>query len=140
MKGKRMTKYRTLSKNNKYYLPKETYLTVIHYCKQYPEWEAQLNAYTDTVKAVTYDKDRVQTSPTSDATADLAIRRAEISRKKDMIDKTAEEVGGMLCKWLILGVCFDTPYYQLNQRGIPCGKDTYYNLRRKFYYEMSTKI
>lgn len=135
-----MTKYRTLSKNNKYYLPKETFLTVIHYCKQYPEWEAELNACTDTVKAVAYDKDRVQTSLDSDATADLAIRRATISRKKDMVDKTAEEVGGMMYKWLILGVCFDTPYYQLKQRGIPCGKDMYYNLRRKFYYEIAKKV
>lgn len=135
-----MTEYRTLSKQNKYYLPKETFLTVIHYCKQYPEWEAELNALIDTVKAIEYDKDRVQTSFDSDATAELAMRRAEIYRKKEMIDRTAEEVGGILCKWLILGICFDTPYYRLKQRGIPCGKDLYYKLRRKFYFEIAKKV
>ncbi|MBR2255835.1 MAG: hypothetical protein IJ899_00530 [Blautia sp.] len=135
-----MTEHRTLSKQNKYYLPKETFLTVIHYCKQYPEWEAILNTNTDTVKAITYDKDRVQTSFDSDATADLAIRRAEISRKKDMIDQTAKDVGGSMWKWLILGVCFDSPYYRLAQQGIPCGKTYYYQLRRRFYYELAQLI
>lgn len=135
-----MSEHRVLSQKNKYYVPKETFLMVIHYCKQYPTWEAELSAMSDTSKAITYDHDRVQTSNDSDPTADLAMRRAEISRKKDMIDKTAKEVAGSLWKWLILGACHDNPYYHLQHCGIPCGKDMYYNLRRKFYYEMSKRI
>ena len=135
-----MTDHRILSQKNKYYVPKETFLTVVHYCKQYPSWEAELKAMTDTSRAITYDHDRVQSSGNSDPTARLAMRRAEISRKIDMIDETAKEVSGTLWKWLILGVCYDNPYYYLHQHGIPCGKDLYYNLRRKFYYEMSKRI
>ena len=135
-----MSEHRTLSTKNKYYLPKETFLMVIHYCKQYPTWEAELEAMTDTGKAITYDQDRVQTSNDSDPTAGLAIRRAEICRKKEMIDQTAQEVAGDLWKWLVLGVCHDNPYYYLATCGIPCGKDLYYKLRRKFYFEMAKKV
>lgn len=113
---------------------------VVYYCKQYPIWEAELEAMTDTSRAITYDQERVQTSHNSDPTADLALRRAEISRKKEMVDQTAQAVAGNMWHWLILGACHDHPYYYLQQSGIPCGKDMYYNLRRKFLFEMAKKI
>ena len=135
-----MADYRLPSKKSKYYLPKETFLTVVHYCKQYPEWEAELKAIEDPRKAIAYDQDRVQTSNDSDSTSSFAMRRMEISKKKDMVDRVAQSVSGNLWRWLILGVCHDNPYYYLAQQGIPCGKDVYYLLRRKFYFEMAQKI
>lgn len=113
---------------------------VVHYCKQYPTWEAELEALNDTGKGISYDQDRVQTSNNPDPTAELAVRRAEISVKKELIDHTAQEVAGAMWHWLILGVCHGHPYYYLQQAGIPCGKDLYYKLRRMFYYEMAKKI
>lgn len=135
-----MAEHRTLSTKNKYYLPKETFLMVIHYCKQYPTWKAELEAMTDTSRAITYDQDRVQTSNDSDPTSELAMRRAEISRKKELVEQTAKEVAGSMWHWLILGVCHDHPFHYLDHRGIPCGKDLYYKLRQKFYFEMAKKI
>lgn len=135
-----MPQHRTLSEANKYYVPKETFLMLIHYCKQYPAWCDELNAMTDTSKAITYDGDRVQTSCDSDPTSDLAMRRAEISRKKEQIDEVVGLVAGTLDKWLILGVCHDYTYYQLEQLGIPCGRRYYYEMRRRFYWEMSRRI
>ena len=135
-----MSEHRVLSTKNKYYLPKETFLMVIHYCKQYPTWESELEALNGTNMGIAYDKVRVQTSNSYDSTAEIAVRRAEISRKKEVIDKTAQEVAGDLWHWLILGVCHDHPYYYLQHAGIPCGKDLYYKLRRIFYYEMAKKV
>mgnify|MGYP002514274330 CR=1 FL=1 len=58
-----------------------------------------------------------------------------------LVDRIAEEVGGETYgRWIVQGVCFDFPFYVLEQRGIPCGKDLYYQMRRKFYYELSMKI
>jgi len=55
--------------------------------------------------------------------------------------RIAEEVGGKTYgRWIVQGVCFDFPFYVLEQRGIPCGKDLYYQMRRKFYYELSMRI
>jgi len=41
-----------LSKKSKYYLPKEEYLTVKHFCLQYPAWEAELDALPDAARAL----------------------------------------------------------------------------------------
>lgn len=136
-----MAEHRALSKKNKWYVPKESFLTVIHYCRQYPEWEAELAALTDTSKGIAYDSDRVQSSGDSDPTADLAIRRAGISHKKDVIDHVAYRIGGELFqKWLILGICHGYPFHYMQTRGIPCGKKYYYEMRRRFIYEMSELI
>lgn len=135
-----MSQYRVLSEKNKYYVPKETFLMLVHYCKQYPAWCEELEKSTDSSKAIVYDGVKVQSSNTSDTTSELAIKRAEISRKKAVIDETAQEVAGDLWTWLILGVCYDNPYYYLKHCGIPCGKDLYYHMRRKFYFELSKKV
>lgn len=134
-----MAHYRAPSEKSPYYVPKEVYLTVIHYCLQYPLWEAELKA-TDGVKAIRYDKERVQTSPSADAVHNAAVRRAELSKKKGALEKVAKAVAGDMDKWLILGVCHGMTYYQLEFRGIPCGKDMYYAMRQKFYFEMSKQI
>lgn len=135
-----MAKHRTLSTKNKYYLPKETFLTVVHYCKQYPVWEAEFNALLDQNRAIEYDRDRVQTTNDYDATAEAAIKRAILSKKMEGVTQTAKDAAGDLWKWLILGVCYDMPYYALQLKGIPCGKDVYYDRRRKFYFMMAARL
>ena len=136
----KMSKHRTLSTKNKYYIPKETFLMVIHYCKQYPMWVTELGITLDQSKAIRYDVDRVQSSNDYDPTAEPAIKRAEIARKKELVDSVAKYVAGGMYKWLILGVCYDMPYYALKQKGIPCGKDMYYDKRRRFYFEMAARL
>lgn len=134
-----MSHYRVPSEKSPYYIPKEVYLTTVHYCLQYPLWKAELET-TDGLQGIRYDKERVQTSPSSDAIPNAAIRRAELSQKKEALEKVANMVAGDLDKWLILGVCHGMTYYQLQWRGIPCGKDVYYTARQRFYYEMSQII
>lgn len=135
-----MTQYRIPAKSSKYYVERELYMTVVHFCRQYPTWIAELNIDPDTSRAITYDKECVQTSMTGDMTADLAIRRVKIAEKVKLIDDTAKEVAGSCNSWLILGVCYGIPFFQLVSQGIPCGKDMYYSMRRKFYYLVSKRI
>lgn len=141
VRGRAMSQFRIPTKNSKYYVPKETYLTAVHFCKQYPIWTAELAMTPNPVQGVSYDRDVVQTSGQGDATAMLAIRRAEMARKKKLVDDTAQHVGGdKYASWILQGVCFNLAWYQLEQRGIPCGRDVYYSMRRRFYYELSTRI
>ena len=135
-----MSQFRTPRKTSKYYVPGEVFLTTVHFCRQYPLWEAELAANPDTATGISYDRDRVQTSGGYDATAELAMHRQMIARKKELVDDTASEVAGPMDRWLILGVGSGLTFYQLQDRGIPCVKDMYYDLRRKFYYELSKKI
>ena len=137
-----MGKYRTLSENNRYYLPKHTYLTCIHYALQYRDWKASLDANRDTRGAIRYDKDKIQVTNDYDSTSETAIRMVEIEDKCALIDRCINLAcdSANLERFLRLGVCYGFTFYQLEEEGIPCGKDLYYLTRQRFYYELSKKI
>lgn len=135
-----MTKIRSPKQSSKYYLPKEEFLTIVHFCKQYPYWLSLLDTMTDAVQGIDYEKDIVQSSNNYDSTSELGMKRAAVSTKVDMVNAAAREIAGDHYRWLILGCCFDKPYFALRHLGIPYGKNLYYRQRRQFYYELSKKI
>lgn len=137
-----MGKYRTLSESNKYYLPKHTYLTCIHYALQYRDWKASLDANRDTRGAIRYDKDKIQNGNNYDSTSETAIRMVEIENKVNMIDDIIHIAcdGSNLDKWVRLGVCYGFTFYQLQDDKIPCGRKMYNGIRQRFYYELSKKL
>lgn len=137
-----MGRYRALRENNKYYLPKQTYLMCIHYALQYRDWKASLDAERDTRGAIRYDKDHVQTSNDYDSTSETAMRMIEYDDKCKMIDKVIDVACdySTLNSWIRLGVCYGFTFSQLKAEGMPCERDLYYKIRRRFYYELSKKI
>ena len=136
--------YRTPSKSSKYYLPKEDYSTAIHYALRYPILLERLNtiANADTGKALTYDKDKVNSSNLSDSTAKTAMLRAELTEKinkiltslKEVTDTEEEE------NYLKLHVCFGLNFWQLENEGMKCGEYRFSNMRQHFYYTLAQKI
>lgn len=136
-----MSEYRIPAESNKYYLPKHTYLACVHYALQYRDWKATLDADRDTRGAIRYDKDRVQTSGDYDSTSATAIRMVEIQSKVDMIDSIIGEVCEMgMSQFLRLSVCYGFTKYQLQDQGMPCGKNYMTKLRQRFYWELSKRI
>lgn len=137
-----MAKYRTLSEKNKYYLSKHSYIACIHYALQYRDWKAELEANRDTRGAIRYDKDRVQTSGDYDSTSETAMRMMAIQKRVDLIEECISAAcdGSNLERYVRLGVCYGFTFFQLQENGIPCGKDLYYDIRRRFYFELSKKI
>lgn len=131
---------RAPSRKSKYYLPTETFLTALHYCRQYPLWIAELELDLDARKGLSYDGDQAQSSVDYDSTAEIGMKRAAISTKVDLVEDVARQIAGNDYRWLVVGVCYDMPYYQLRQRGIPYGKNIYYNWRRRMIYEIAQKI
>lgn len=135
-----MSKYRTPSTNSKYYIPKEDYLTAIHYSLRYPLWKQEVADIANTARAITYDKDKVQNSNNYDSTFEAAVRIQEKQHKLQLIDDTIHDVADGLDYWLRLGVCYGLTFDQLNGKGMPCEKDKYYLVRRRYYYELSKRI
>ena len=137
-----MSKYRALSRKNKYYIPKEDYLTAIHYSLRYPIWRQEIDAIADTAKAIRYDKDNVQSSGDFDATFEAAVKLTEstIAKKVKLIDDTISQVSKGMDNWLRLGVCYGLTFDQLKNKGMPCERDMYYEIRRHYYYELSKRI
>ena len=94
-----------------------------------------LEVIGDGSKGISYDS-----QPHGDAKAggleDLAIRRARISSKVDLIERVCRDVDPELYPWLIKGFTSDEVGYDyLRYRlGMPCGRNQYYEKRRKFYF------
>ena len=137
-----MSKYRPPSRKNKYYIPKEDYLTAIHYSLRYPIWKQEIDSIADTAKAIRYDKDKIQSSGDYDSTFEAAVKLSEsdIAKKVNLIDDTISEVSKGMDNWLRLGVCYGLTFDQLKIKGMPCERDMYYQMRRHYYYELSKKI
>lgn len=137
-----MGKYRELSKKNKYHIPREDYLTAIHYSLRYPLWKEEVDAMADTSKAIQYDKDRVQTSGGYDSTFEAAARVMETGKqsKIQMIDDIIHQVANDMDYWLRLGVCYGLTFDQLKGKGMPCERDMYYLMKRHYYFELMQRI
>lgn len=133
-------KNRVLSEKNRYHLPKEEFLTVLHFSQQYPNWERELRTMPDTSKAITYDGEKVQTSGGYDACSETAMRRYALAKKKQLVEDTVREVAPEIYEYLLLGVAYGWTFWQLKQQGIQCEKTMYYERRRKFYYILAQKI
>ena len=133
-----MSKYRTPKPSSKYAIPKEDYLTAIHYSLRYPLWKEEVETMADTSRAITYDKDKVQSSNCYDSTYEAAVRIAESNKqhKIQLIDDIIALVANGMDYWLRLGVCYGLTFNQLKGKRMPCEKDTYYTMRRRYYYEL----
>jgi len=135
-----MAKYRELSEKNKYFIPREDYLTAIHYSLRYPLWVAEMQTNADTRGAIRYDKDKIQTSNDYDSTEAVGIKRFELSTKITLVDEAIAESADGMDYYLRLGVCYGLTFEQLKGRGMPCERKKYYQMRRKYYALISAKI
>ena len=137
-----MGKYRPPSEKSKYHVPKEDYLTAIHYSLRYPLWKEEVESMADTSKAITYDKDKVQSSSGYDSTFEAAVKIVESDKqhKMQIVDYTIQRVAGDLDYWLRLGVCYGLTFDQLKGKGMPCERDAYYLMRRKYIFELVKRI
>ena len=96
----------------------------------------------DTSRAISYDRDRVQTSGGYDSTFEAAVRITDsyAMQKVKLIDDTIARAADGMDYYLRLGVCYGLTFDQLKGKGLPCEKDKYYLMRRHYYFELSKKI
>ena len=137
-----MSQYRTPTERSKYYIPKEDYLTAIHYSLRYPLWKEEVETMANTSKGISYEKDRVQASNDYDSTYEAAVKVMESDKQHKMqkVDDTIKLVANGMDYWLRLGVCYGLTFDQLKGKGMPCERDTYYLMRRRYYFELAQRI
>ena len=58
---------------------------ILHYIRGYPDWITEINTIADTRQAITYDDDKVQTSP-EDKMLELALRMDELYDKVSKVE------------------------------------------------------
>lgn len=121
-----------LSPKSKWALSKHRYLELVHYCLQYPDWRKEL-ASIDILRASSIVKagDKEWTDKTSDA----AIRRTLLLNKIEQIERATREADPDLASYIFMSVTRGTTYPQMMAKiTVPCGKDMFYDRRRKFYW------
>lgn len=107
------------SYTGKYKLTKNRYLYAYYYALLYNEWKDQYN------------------------TGLLHQEECEQLRKKmELIEQTAIEADGNIYQYILKAVTNAgvTYHYLKTVMNIPCGKDMYYDRRRKFYWLLAQKI
>lgn len=134
-----MTNVRPLN-NKKYKISKHRFAELYHFCLQYPEWKLELKYRTDTVESAGYMGGADRQSD-ENPTESLAIRRMILEEKCKLIEDTVREAEEGIYTWLLKAVTNEdiTFVYLKQMMEIPCGKDLYYDRRRRFYYLLSQK-
>ncbi len=125
----------------KYKISKHRFAEIYHFCLQYNEWKDELKYKTDTVASPVITD--MPTSHSNDSGVEtLAIRREQLEKKCNLIENTAIETDPSICQYILKAVTneYVTYNYLRTVMGIPCGKNYYYDKRRKFYYLLSQKI
>jgi hypothetical protein len=121
-----------LSERNPNYISRHRYYELKHFCMQYYEWKRQL-AELDGLIGYSADAAHVQTSEQADPTEKVAAERVYFSERIEMVDSAAIETDEALAPFIILGVTKGISYDVIRMKmDIPCCKETYYNLYRRF--------
>lgn len=132
---------RVPGRNSPYWTPRQDYLTAIHWCLRYNDWKHELVTLPDTSRGIRYDTDKVQTSNDFDATAELAMKRAEIEEKIQLLESVAKVCMPQCTEYLIKGVTTEGIRIEdLIAQGMPYGRNTYLLIRQKFYHLLSKRI
>jgi hypothetical protein len=120
---------------DKYGISGKRYKELSGFCEQYPEWKSELKNKNHTVKCVEITDMPISRSGNSDQTGRLAIRRAELQEKCDLIENTALQASEDLANFIIKSVCYEVPFAYLETiEEIPCSRSAFYDARRYFFY------
>ncbi len=126
-----------ISMKNKYWIPKHRYYELKHYCLQYPYWikkYASVNLESSSSSITVLNS--IQNI--NDRTSDRAIELAYYKFKMEMLEKVAKETDPYLWKYILAAVTEGVSYTYLKTKlNIPCCKDVYYELYRKFFWLLS---
>ena len=124
-----------LSEKNKYWVEKHRYYELKHFCLQYPIWK-KAYAALDGLSKRPADLEAIQATNTiGDPTAKCAEAKAFYSERIEMVERVANETDSELSSYILKAVTEAISYDHLKSRlDIPCGKDTYYKLYRRFFW------
>lgn len=122
-------------KLDKYNISQERYRELKYFCLQYPQWKKSLEAYESSLKAATIS-DIPSSHKLSDTTGDIAVLRADLSAKCEIVEKTAIEVNPYTYQFILRNVTEGISYEYLD---VYCGRRQFYEDRRKFFYLLSRK-
>ena len=124
-----------LSKKNPYWIERHRYYELKHFCMQYPIWKESYRSLLG-LRARSNDLAAIRThGHIANPTEKIGIAIAYYSDRIDMIHNVALQTSDELADYLVYGITEGISYDTVRARyNIPCGKEMYYELYRKFFW------
>lgn len=126
-----------LSKKNKYWISKHRYYELKHFCLQYDEFKQYVNALSSinsTYMLTIHHKNGSRV----DETFKKAVKRERYLQNIKKIENIAMSTDDILGPYILKAVTKGLSYTALRTKySIPCCKNTYYELYRKFFWLLS---
>jgi hypothetical protein len=124
-----------LSPKNKYWIERHRYYELRHFCLQYPIWKKAYNA----LEGLSQRPDDLavisKTNGVNDPVGICVEARSYYFERMALIEQAAIAADAELASFILKGVTEGASYAYFKARlEIPCCKDTYYELYRKFFW------
>ena len=127
-----------ISAKNPYWISRHRYYELKHFCLQYPEWKRELSNLSGIKNQAVIASTHFDSGTFSNPTADCAEKIMFLKDRIDMIERTARNTAPDLAKYILKGATEGLSYTYLKSKlEIPCCKDKYYELYRKFFWLLS---
>lgn len=122
-----------ITKNSPYYISKHRYYELKHFVQQYPDWVKEIRAIDSLVhRPVDYV---VRTNDIPNPVSKAAEDREFLQNKIDLLTKTASDTDRIIGIYILQAIINNESYDSISTRtSIPCCRDVYYDLYRKFFW------
>ena len=127
-----------LSPKNCYWIEKHRYYELKHFCLQYPIWRRKYNSLISYPSGWPQPVPPTKTNVINDPVTKCVEERLFYANRMDMLERVAKETDEELSCYILEAITEGISYDHLKARtGIPCCKDVYYDLYRRFFWLLS---
>lgn len=124
-----------LSEKNKYWIEKHRYYELKHFCLQYPIWKRAYLSLDGLAKRSTNLELFTGQQHPGDPTVRCVEAREFYFNRMNMVEKVSKETDPVLASYILQAITTGISYDILKARlEIPCCKDSYYKLYRRFFW------
>ena len=124
-----------VSQSNEYWIPRDRYYELQHFCLQYPSW-VEFCREADSTSKIRFDK---PLSKKIYGHSDPVLYAVELRERYfsyiHIVETAASETDIFLAKYILKDVTEKRTYTYLHGvMQMPCGRTSYYILRRKYFW------
>jgi len=124
-----------LSERNRYWIEKHRYYELKHFCLQYPLWRKARAALDSLSKRPNNSAAVSRTNKISSPVEKCVEARLFYTDRMELLENVANETDEVMAVYILKAVTEGISYDHLKVRmNVPCCKDTYYELYRRFFW------
>lgn len=127
-----------ISAKNPYWISRHRYYELKHFCLQYPEWKKERSYLVGISKRPIEQPAIFSSGVFGNPTADCAEKIIFLDERINMVEQAAHNAEPDLANYILKGATEGLSYTYLKSKlEIPCCKDKYYEVYRKFFWLLS---